>query len=238
MMKTHMFFGDGRRGVARIWLWLLWCWPTPSARAGESIHARLRAHLGATNPTSGYGIVNHDYRMGTYEITNDQWNKFKAAYGTVTGDPSDAYDEDFYNWHGHDDVPTNNVSWYEAAQFVNWLNTSTGHQAAYKFTGTQGTRATTRLPPGTPPTRLRRGRTSTATRTHSISCPMRTSGSRRRTGTAPRCRPTRRKRVRAVRRATASAARAGITTTTDMPPTLMVLGTLAAGARNSTARTT
>jgi formylglycine-generating enzyme required for sulfatase activity len=35
-------------------------------------------------------------------------------------------------------VPTNNVSWYEAAQFVNWLNTSTGHQAAYKFTGTQG----------------------------------------------------------------------------------------------------
>jgi formylglycine-generating enzyme required for sulfatase activity len=30
------------------------------------------------------------------------------------------------------------VSWYEAAQFVNWLNTSTGHQAAYKFTGTQG----------------------------------------------------------------------------------------------------
>jgi formylglycine-generating enzyme required for sulfatase activity len=31
------------------------------------------------------------------------------------------------------------VSWYEAAQFVNWLNTSKGHQAAYKFTGTQGT---------------------------------------------------------------------------------------------------
>ena len=34
---------------------------------------------GATNPTSGYGIVNNDYRMGTYEITNDQWNKFKAS---------------------------------------------------------------------------------------------------------------------------------------------------------------
>jgi formylglycine-generating enzyme required for sulfatase activity len=27
----------------------------------------------------------------------------------------------------------------KGAQFVNWLNTSTGHQAAYKFTGTQGT---------------------------------------------------------------------------------------------------
>jgi len=36
-------------------------------------------------------------------------------------------------------VPTNEVSWYEAAQFVNWLNTSTGHHAAYRFTGTQGT---------------------------------------------------------------------------------------------------
>ena len=31
------------------------------------------------------------------------------------------------------------MSWYEAAQMVNWLNTSTGHQAAYNFTGTQGT---------------------------------------------------------------------------------------------------
>jgi formylglycine-generating enzyme required for sulfatase activity len=36
------------------------------------------------------------------------------------------------------DVPANNVSWCEAAQFVNWLNTSTDHHAAYNFTGTQG----------------------------------------------------------------------------------------------------
>ncbi len=34
--------------------------------------------------------------------------------------------------------PANEVSWYEVAQFANWLNTNTGHQAAYKFTGTQG----------------------------------------------------------------------------------------------------
>ena len=91
---------------------------------------------GSTNPTSGYGIVNNDYRMGTYEITNDQWNKFVNAYGTVTGSPSSAYDESA-SWTGTD--PTHELSWYEAAQFVNWLNTSTGHQAAYKFTGTQGT---------------------------------------------------------------------------------------------------
>ena len=92
---------------------------------------------GDTNPASGYGIVAGDYRIGTYEITNDQWNKFSASYGTVTGSPSNAYDENA-TWTGTN-VPTNELSWYEGAQFVNWLNTSTGHQAAYKFTGTQGT---------------------------------------------------------------------------------------------------
>ncbi len=92
---------------------------------------------GDTNPTSGYGIVNNDYRMGTYEITNDQWNKFTNIYGTPTGSPSYAYDESAY-WTGTN-VPTDHLSWYEGAQFVNYLNTSTGHQAAYKFTGTQGT---------------------------------------------------------------------------------------------------
>jgi len=93
---------------------------------------------GATNPTNGYGMVNSDYRMGTYEITNDQWNKFKASLGVpVTGSPLSAYDLDPY--FTGTNVPTNNASWYEAAQFVNWLNTSTGHQAAYRFTGAPGT---------------------------------------------------------------------------------------------------
>lgn len=93
---------------------------------------------GATNPPSGYGIVANDYRMGIYEITNDQWNKFKAELApvTVTGDPTYAYNSAPY--FTGTNVPTNFASWYEAAQFVNWLNTSTGHQAAYKFTGTQG----------------------------------------------------------------------------------------------------
>ena len=91
---------------------------------------------GDTNPASGYGIVNNDYRIGKYEITNEQWNKFKASQGVIGGNPSSAYDESPY-WSGAN-VPANEVSWYEAAQLVNWLNTSTGHQAAYKFTGTPG----------------------------------------------------------------------------------------------------
>lgn len=89
-----------------------------------------------TNPTAGYGTVTSDYRIGTYEVTNDQWNKFVAVHGAVNGTPSNAYDSSS-SWTGTD-IPVQNVSWYEAAQFVNWLNTSTGHTAAYNFTGTPG----------------------------------------------------------------------------------------------------
>jgi formylglycine-generating enzyme required for sulfatase activity len=100
---------------------------------------------GSTNPTSGipagpgftFTGVNNDYRMGKYEVSNAQWTKFKAAYGAVTGNPSYAYGQT-PQFTG-ESVPTNRTSWYEAAQFVNYLNTSTGNQAAYKFTGTQGT---------------------------------------------------------------------------------------------------
>lgn len=92
---------------------------------------------GATNPSSGYGIVNNAYRMGTKEITNDQWDKFKANVGgTVTGSQGGYSSNSFFTGTN---VPTDSVSWYEAAQFVNYLNTSTNHQAAYNFTGTQGT---------------------------------------------------------------------------------------------------
>ena len=100
---------------------------------------------GATNPSSGlrrihlHG-VNHNYRMGTYDITNDQWNKFMASLGVPVTGADGGYSYSFYDFGtGTTNVPANDVSWYEAAQFVNWLNTSTGHQAAYKFTGTQGT---------------------------------------------------------------------------------------------------
>ncbi len=90
--------------------------------------------IGTSTPFSD---PTNDYRIGTYEITNSQWNNFTNIYGTPTGSPLSAYDQSA-SWTAAY-VPTNNVSWYEGAQFVNWLNTSTGHQAAYKFTGTQGT---------------------------------------------------------------------------------------------------
>ena len=72
----------------------------------------------------------NDYRMGTYEITNDQWSKFKAG-ADLANKRTGIYDSYFTGTN----VPTNCTSWYEAARFVNYLNTSTGHTAAYKFTG-------------------------------------------------------------------------------------------------------
>ncbi len=91
----------------------------------------------AMDPYRGFSDPTNDYRIGTYEITNDQWDKFTNIQGTPTGSPSVAYDRSTF-WTGTN-IPTTQVSWYEAAQFVNWLNTSTGHHAAYKFTGTLGT---------------------------------------------------------------------------------------------------
>ena len=64
-----------------------------------------------------------NYRMGVHEITNDQWEKFEAALGD--GDPVTGTN-----------LPITGKTWYDAAQFVNWLNTSTDHHVAYKFSGT------------------------------------------------------------------------------------------------------
>ncbi|MDZ7619847.1 MAG: SUMF1/EgtB/PvdO family nonheme iron enzyme [Patescibacteria group bacterium] len=148
-----------------------------------------------TNPTSGISAGTHftftgvayDYRMGVYEITNDQWNKFKTQLGVpVTGNLANAYDQE--PTYTAPNVPTNRVSWYEAAQFVNWLNTSTGHQAAYRFTGEQGTSSYTlalwdlEVAAG--------GANQYRHKDAFYFCRPMPSGPRRPTGTAPRYRPT------------------------------------------------
>ena len=73
--------------------------------------------------STGYGAVSYDYRMGTYEISQSMIDKasFSGAYGMPTGD-----------WTGNQ--PSTLITWVQAAAFVNWLNTSTGHQAAYNLT--------------------------------------------------------------------------------------------------------
>ncbi len=72
--------------------------------------------------SSAYGGVSYGYRMGTHEISQDAITKATASGLTnVTAGP----------WTGSQ--PSANITWFEAAAFANWLNTSTGHQAAYQI---------------------------------------------------------------------------------------------------------
>jgi formylglycine-generating enzyme required for sulfatase activity len=80
-------------------------------------------NAGNAADTTGYGAVPYEYRMGTYEISQDAIDKATASgMANVTTGP----------WTGNQ--PATTISWYEAAAFVNWLNTSTGRQAAYDLT--------------------------------------------------------------------------------------------------------
>ena len=68
------------------------------------------------------GSVPYNYRIGKYEISEQMIDKANAEGGLgITKDTRGP------------DKPATSVSWFEAAQFVNWLNTSTGNTPAYNF---------------------------------------------------------------------------------------------------------
>jgi formylglycine-generating enzyme required for sulfatase activity len=93
--------------------------------AGNAADTRV-----ADGGTSGYGSVGYNYRIGKYEVTNAQWNAFTTAAGAPTGTDG-GYSYGSY-WTGAQ-KPTNNVSWYEAAQFCNYLTSGNKYSGAYKF---------------------------------------------------------------------------------------------------------
>ena len=81
---------------------------------------------GNPNPA---GSVAYEYNMGKFEVSENMITKYNSNFGTannlaITKDTRGV------------DKPATSVSWNEAARFVNWLNTSTGGFAAYKFTTT------------------------------------------------------------------------------------------------------
>lgn len=73
---------------------------------------------------TGFGAVSYDFRMGSYEISQAMVKKATNS-GLEHVIPS---------VDNLDAQPAGKLSWYEAAAFVNWLNVSTGHQAAYDLT--------------------------------------------------------------------------------------------------------
>jgi formylglycine-generating enzyme required for sulfatase activity len=84
---------------------------------------------GTTDYTTGYGAVANDYRMGVHEVSGAMID----AYNANSGGPAITRYAQFSA-----SQPATEVSWNEAARFVNWLNVSTGHSPAYKFTGILG----------------------------------------------------------------------------------------------------
>lgn len=79
---------------------------------------------------TAYGGVSYNYRMGVHEVSRGMIEAYNvnSAGPTLTLDDMSSYGGNGAN------RPATGISWNEAARFVNWLNTSTGHAAAYKFT--------------------------------------------------------------------------------------------------------
>lgn len=80
---------------------------------------------GNPNPV---GSVAYIYNIGKYEVSRDMIEKANAAGGLgITLRDMTSFGGNGVN------RPATGIGWYEAAKYVNWLNTSTGGTAAYKF---------------------------------------------------------------------------------------------------------
>ncbi|PQJ29111.1 hypothetical protein BSZ32_11825 [Rubritalea profundi] len=80
-------------------------------------------NAGNVGDGTGYGSVDNNFRMGTHEVSESMID----SYNALSAGP------DITQSNRGMDSPSTNVSWNEAARFVNWLNTSSGHSAAYQF---------------------------------------------------------------------------------------------------------
>ncbi len=85
---------------------------------------------GSPNPAEAVaGAVAYEYGIGKFEVSRDMITKFNASQSLqITLEDMTSYGGNGAN------KPVTSVSWNKAARFVNWLNTSKGGTAAYKFT--------------------------------------------------------------------------------------------------------
>ncbi len=74
------------------------------------------------DPPNTAGAVPYTYRIGKYEVSEQMIDKANALGGLgITKDIRGP------------NKPATSITWFEAARFVNWLNTSKGAMPAYKF---------------------------------------------------------------------------------------------------------
>jgi formylglycine-generating enzyme required for sulfatase activity len=82
---------------------------------------------GLPNPA---GSVAYTYNLGKYEVSRDMITKANSEGSLGITLPN------LTSFNGNGLLkPAAGISWNEAAKYVNWLNTSTGGTAAYKFSG-------------------------------------------------------------------------------------------------------
>lgn len=80
------------------------------------------------------GAVSYTYDIGKFEVSREMITKYNAEFGTANSLAITLDAMSFVTGGPRPAMAATGVSWNEAARFVNWLNTSTGNQAAYKFT--------------------------------------------------------------------------------------------------------
>jgi formylglycine-generating enzyme required for sulfatase activity len=111
-----------------------------------------------SEPQGCFGGVGYAYNIGTYEVTNAQYAEFLNAH--AASDPFSLYNSSmagfnggitrtgsFGNWSyaafpGRENRPVNNVSFFDALRFANWMNNGQGNgdteTGAYTLLGPYG----------------------------------------------------------------------------------------------------
>jgi len=84
---------------------------------GVQISFESIGNAGNAADSTGYGAVGYDYRIGTTEISFDQFSPSGLASG------------------GSGDNPAVNMTWHVAAQYANWLTSSNVNNGAYAISG-------------------------------------------------------------------------------------------------------
>lgn len=116
----------------------------PQLTAAGTIATVAVGNPGNPNDTTGFGGVAYEYRIGDYEVSNDQYAEFLNA--KAKSDPLGLYNTFMGNSarggimrSGVDggytytvktnmsNKPVNYVSWYDAVRFVNWLHNGQGN---------------------------------------------------------------------------------------------------------------
>jgi len=101
-----------------------------------------------TDHTTGYGSVDHTYKIGTYDVTNTQYAEFlnakdptgtnslflykdsmstDPANGGINFNAANASGSKYTVVADHANYPVTYVTWYSAIRFANWMNNGQGN---------------------------------------------------------------------------------------------------------------